>query len=299
MLKIVTEAKEIKKYQQLMESFFHKRLSSTGEYKIGFPSGSWVAHVYYNNEIWYSTYLIDKKRNWNGFGVSSELSKNGSISIVVEINTPLKGINRSVSGFFAIEESTQKVFLMHRGRVGGGRKGVGKNSFLQWYSQNSIPVKDSDDGDHRAIKIGEISSEGFIVDLAVFVKAVWQFKQYVTSGDINESTFLSDQELKDRANADTGKPEKKKTVTNGYVRNPYVSEYAKRRANGKCQLCKSEAPFKNNIGRPYLETHHVIWLSSGGLDAIENTVALCPNCHRKMHIVNCKNDIEKLQKYCE
>lgn len=33
-----------------------------------------------------------------------------------------------------------------------------------------------------------------------------------------------------------------------------------------------------------METHHVVWLSQGA-DSVDNTVALCPNCHRKMHIV--------------
>ena len=297
-MRIVTDNIEIIKHQKLMEKFLHEHLPDSGKYKIGFPSGSWVAPVHYNTKIWYSTYTIKKKRNWNGFGISSELEENRSTNIVVEINTPLKEINRSVSGFFAVEESTQKVYLMHRGKIGGGRKGIGKDSFLQWYSNDLISVKDSDgeNKDHLAIKIGEITSKNFLADLAIFVKAVWQFKQFIKSGDINESTFLSDQELKDLANADTGKPEKKEIKTNSYVRNPYISEYAKRRAKGKCQLCESEAPFKNNIGRPYLETHHVIWLSKGGLDTVENTVALCPNCHRKMHILNCKNDIEKLQK---
>ena len=31
-------------------------------------------------------------------------------------------------------------------------------------------------------------------------------------------------------------------------------------------------------------------------DAIDNTVALCPNCHRKMHIVKDIDDINKLKK---
>lgn len=31
-----------------------------------------------------------------------------------------------------------------------------------------------------------------------------------------------------------------------------------------------------------------------GSDTIENTVALCPNCHRKMHVLNSKKDIEYL-----
>ncbi len=80
------------------------------------------------------------------------------------------------------------------------------------------------------------------------------------------------------------------------VRDPYVSEYAKRRAKGICQLCGHFAPFNRADGEPYLESHHIKWLSEGGADSIGNTVALCPNCHRRMHIINDKTDIEKLRK---
>ena len=29
--------------------------------------------------------------------------------------------------------------------------------------------------------------------------------------------------------------------------------------------------------------HHVVYLSDGGLNVIENALALCPNCHSKCH----------------
>ncbi len=78
-------------------------------------------------------------------------------------------------------------------------------------------------------------------------------------------------------------------------RNAYVTEYAKRRANGICQLCEQPAPFRDRKGNPYLETRHIVWLSKGVDDTIENTVALCPNCHRKMHSLNLPEDVRKLQ----
>jgi 5-methylcytosine-specific restriction protein A len=38
----------------------------------------------------------------------------------------------------------------------------------------------------------------------------------------------------------------------------------------------------------------VIWLSAGGDDTIDNTVALCSNCHRKMHVVDAQQDRQTL-----
>ena len=82
--------------------------------------------------------------------------------------------------------------------------------------------------------------------------------------------------------------------TSQFQRDQFISEYAKRRADGKCQLCGKEAPFNNKKGQPYLESHHVIWLSDGGEDSIDNVVALCPNCHRKMHVLNDPSDVKYL-----
>ncbi len=78
-------------------------------------------------------------------------------------------------------------------------------------------------------------------------------------------------------------------------RNPAVAKEAKRRAKGVCQLCGEKAPFLDKQGEPYLESHHIIWISKGGADSTENTVALCPNCHKKMHILNLTEDVEYLK----
>ena len=89
-------------------------------------------------------------------------------------------------------------------------------------------------------------------------------------------------------------PQKHEAIHSVYARNPEISTYAKRRAKGVCDLCNQKASFKDKNGNPYLESHHVEWLSEGGIDTIDNVVALCPNCHRKMHIVADKKDKDAL-----
>ena len=86
----------------------------------------------------------------------------------------------------------------------------------------------------------------------------------------------------------------KEVKTTYRERNQYIAEYTKERANGICDLCGKEAPFKDKNGRPYLESHHVITLAENGPDAIYNTVAICPNCHRKIHVLHKQEDIDKL-----
>lgn len=69
-----------------------------------------------------------------------------------------------------------------------------------------------------------------------------------------------------------------------YIRDPKVVEETLKRSNGICEKCYHDAPFKRRSdGIPYLEVHHLKPLSAGGLDNLENTIALCPNCHKEMH----------------
>lgn len=95
--------------------------------------------------------------------------------------------------------------------------------------------------------------------------------------------------------ASGGQPKKKQQNSLVYERNAQVVKYTREKAGGICQLCNCHAPFSDKHGIPYLEVHHVIWLSRGGQDDVRNTVALCPNCHAKMHIVDDILDVEYLQ----
>lgn len=106
---------------------------------------------------------------------------------------------------------------------------------------------------------------------------------------------LSISELKANAKECSRKETSSRSVTSTtYVRDPNIAEYVKICANGICQLCGNSAPFKDKNGKPYLESHHIVWLAAGGADSIENTIALCPNCHRKMHVINSQADVNVL-----
>lgn len=111
---------------------------------------------------------------------------------------------------------------------------------------------------------------------------------------IKEIEKIDEKKLHDLARSK--KPQSiRRIVKNEYVeRDPVISKYTKGRANGRCDLCGKGAPFITKDG-PYLESHHVVWISNGGPDVIYNTVALCPNCHRRLHALNSKKDIKKLQ----
>lgn len=82
-----------------------------------------------------------------------------------------------------------------------------------------------------------------------------------------------------------------KANTSGYERDPKVVLWVLETANGNCENCESPAPFFDKDGYPYLEVHHVKYLSQGGSDSTTNSVALCPNCHRRVHFSSDGKDV--------
>lgn len=87
-----------------------------------------------------------------------------------------------------------------------------------------------------------------------------------------------------RAKSAPRKAKKVKSNRAVYIRDPYIIEFAKRRAAGKCEMpgCKYKAFIAEN-GKPYLEGHHIQPLSENGEDSVDNVAALCPACHREQH----------------
>lgn len=150
-------------------------------------------------------------------------------------------------------------------------------------------------------------------DISGKSRKVWVFPLVLVE-DKNPSTFVPKKLLDDTYGKQTKSAESldasnlehlarlaespassRKTYSNTYVRNPYIAAFTKRRANGRCELCEQLAPFKDKDNAPYLESHHVHWLSKGGHDSIDNTVALCPNCHKRMHVVDSLEDVNMLK----
>jgi len=102
--------------------------------------------------------------------------------------------------------------------------------------------------------------------------------------DVAEARSLSAAKRKAHLTAAPKKPERLTVTTTVFRRNPYVVAEVLERAAGKCEHCEQPAPFEKRAdGEPYLEVHHKIRLADDGDDTVENAVALCPNCHRRVH----------------
>lgn len=82
------------------------------------------------------------------------------------------------------------------------------------------------------------------------------------------------------------KPRQVITTTTHLEYSPIIIAQRLALAEGKCEKCGHKAPFTNPIdGTPYLEVHHIKAIKDGGEDTLDNTIALCPNCHKEVHLI--------------
>ncbi|MBX8812751.1 HNH endonuclease [Ochrobactrum sp. MR34] len=101
----------------------------------------------------------------------------------------------------------------------------------------------------------------------------------------HEDVLISDlDKLREKAFASANfTPGKKSVSTTVFERSRDVRDYVVARAKGHCEGCTAPAPFKRANGVPYLEPHHIRRLTDGGPDDPRHVIALCPNCHRRVH----------------
>ena len=185
MLNTLQNENEIKEAQKKLESKLKEQKNMANEkikVRIGNQGGSQKADVFYSKkcDLWF--YLGDekgdgeKKRYWNVFGIKRP-NENSNNSPVVEINPPLKGIYRRVAGVFAKDDKSD-IFLLHRGIIGGGRKGIGKKTFYEHCDGEKSVLQDGD----KLIEIpliGCITSPNFPEKLKNFVEEVDRIKKEV------------------------------------------------------------------------------------------------------------------------
>lgn len=88
-------------------------------------------------------------------------------------------------------------------------------------------------------------------------------------------------------------PKQSETTYTTFLRDPCVKAWVLQNAKGTCEACSSSAPFERNDGSPYLEVHHVLPLAEGGSDTVENTIAVCPNCHCNLHFGKSRNELKQ------
>jgi 5-methylcytosine-specific restriction protein A len=200
-------------------------------------------------------------------GYRDELSEDG---VFLYTGEGQRGDMQFISGNRAIRDHTLNGKDLHLFKQ--GRKGfvqyVGQMVCTGW--QYSV-ASDTQRQERKAIVFELVPIEGFTVE-------------GTNVSEAHELEHESLEALRQKALADSAlarTPAERKAVWRR--RSRAIKLYVLKRASGKCEGCDTPAPFKTMKGEPYLEPHHIRRLSDGGPDHPRWVVAVCPNCHCRVH----------------
>ncbi len=192
MFTLIESKEEIAKVQHKLKSAIRRDFKKKAIKNIGYPGGTtFDASVITDGTYWYWSSDHNGKdvanpRHLNWFGL---FKGEGDLQISVEINTAYEGRNDQVAGFFARDNDTGSIYLLHSGRVGGGTKGVGKSAFLAWSNQRPIEVVDSSGGVREGVVVMPVDGIAASRSAVRYVDIIARFKQAVRAGDMETPEF--------------------------------------------------------------------------------------------------------------
>lgn len=181
MVEIVTEQRLILRCQKKLIRHLKKTCKEKINCSVGYKGKSIKTYVYYSSDynFWFTS-SKGESHYCNTFGYGKP-HKGRNNSITVEINIPFKEIDRRIGGAFGYDLKGE-VMLLHRGRIGGGRKGIGKKLLFERYGDETILV---DDGGviSEFCLIGSFNSEFLPMNIGHFISEVFEIKNL--SGSIS------------------------------------------------------------------------------------------------------------------
>lgn len=192
MFKFIESNEGIAKAQRKLEAAIRRDFKTKAVKNIGYPGGTtFNAKVFTDGRYWYWSSDHDGEdiknpRRLNWFGL---FRRDADLQISVEINTAYEGRNDLIAGFFARDNDTGSIYLMHSGRVGGGTKGVGKAAFLAWSNQRPIDVVDSSGGIREGVLVMPIEGIAASRSAIRYVDNIASFKKAVRAGDMASPDF--------------------------------------------------------------------------------------------------------------
>ena len=191
MLKVIEDEAAIRRHQRLFAKAMRAQVKETIPVKLGHPGASEKAKVAWSEEhgIWFFSRKIAGSRYWNAFGVGRPAGGAG-VAITCEINFPLCGIDRRTGGAFA-QERDGRIFVVHRGKLGGGRKGIGKSLFENTY-RGVWEVMDDGGEETPVALIGVLHSPRFARQIAQFVRKIARIKESAAASSPQAELILEE-----------------------------------------------------------------------------------------------------------
>lgn len=176
-LELVSDARAIRSAVGVLKEQLTATATSKTRQTVGFHGGSVTETVHWSSPlgVW-SLFKKLENRYWNCFGVQRP-DAGKSLQITVEVNPPLEGLDRKMGGAVAREASSGRHYLVHRGRIGGGQKGIGAELFWSRF-RGGVQLREPGREDaSRVVIVGEIGASSLPRDVASFVHEVGRIKR--------------------------------------------------------------------------------------------------------------------------
>lgn len=176
-LEVLTDSRAVSRSMHDLSEQLASIATQSTEQLIGFRGGAARELVHWSSPlaVW-SVCTRVSNRYWNAFGVDRPV-EGSPLAITVEVNPPFAGVDRKMGGAVAVESSTGKRFLVHRGRIGGGRQGIGASLFWSRFRGGVSMREPGREEPARVVVVGEIGAPSFPRDLAAFVHEVARIKR--------------------------------------------------------------------------------------------------------------------------
>jgi len=182
--RVLERASEIRRVRKDILAAFRNHGAKSVRANLGFQGENVDVQVLWAEDlgIWLAPSVISGSRYWNAFGTMDP--HGGSVPITCEVNLPLHGIDRRVGGI-AVADEQGRTILVHRGRIGGGREGIGSELFWSHYEGKRLTVWDGD-RETDVAAVAEIGSPRFVRQVQFFVQEVERIKALVAKGQPGE-----------------------------------------------------------------------------------------------------------------
>lgn len=176
-MRVLADEKSIKNAQRVFEQALWRVADSQISTTISHPYGQIAAAVYWISsvDLWGyfgvpTTRKSPGKRYWNVFGFGKPAA---SVSIICEINPPIRGIDRRPGGVFA--ESGGDLYVLHRGNFNAFRGRI-PSAFVRRKFRGAWLSASDGDQESELLKVGRLADEHFVAGLRDFVAEAGRLK---------------------------------------------------------------------------------------------------------------------------
>ncbi len=175
---IVEGDKELRTAQDRFRSGLTALAEQSVSCRAGYQGGHLDVNAYWipDRRIWFAHRVLNEEpvpRYWNAFGTRKP-SPNAMMHIVCEINLAINGVDGRVAGVL-VKDERGRYHISHRGRIGGGREGIGKTTFFRHFGGEKFRIRENGLETELAY-VCEIGTPDLLARVSYFVHEVERIK---------------------------------------------------------------------------------------------------------------------------